>query len=147
MESTVPDGFAQNSRSSPLTAPWEPIFVLPRHDRVLLGLHVRKEHTNSRGLLHGGVIAALADNAMGLSVARLLDGRGELPAGGLVTASLSVDYLGRAEIGQWLEFDTGFVHLSGSQAVAQALVSAEGAVVARANALFRMARVKPAETV
>ena len=136
---SVPEGFAPHERASPLTAPWEPIYARREADRLRLGLHVRAPHTNSRGLLHGGLIAALADNAMGLSVAVVLEGEGRRPAKGLVTSSLSVDFLGRAELGQWLEVDTGFVHAGGSQAVAQAFVTADGAVIARADATFRFA--------
>jgi hypothetical protein len=48
-------------------------------------------HTNSRGLVHGGLIAALADNAMGLSCGQGRQGVSQ----GLITVNLSVDYLGR----------------------------------------------------
>jgi len=34
-----------------------------------MGLWLAKPHTNSRGLIHGGLISALADNAMGYSCA------------------------------------------------------------------------------
>ena len=136
---SVPEGFAPHERTSPLTAPWEPIYARREADRLRLGLHVREPHTNSRGLLHGGLIAALADNAMGLSVAVVLESEGRRPAKGLVTSSLSVDFLGRAELGQWLEVDTAFVHAGGSQGVTQAFVTADGAMVARANATFRFA--------
>lgn len=135
----VPDGFARHTRTSPLTAPWEPIYAKRCVDRLRLGLEVRPEHTNSRGLLHGGLIAALADNAMGLSVGVVLEAEGRRPAKGLVTSSLGIDFLGRAELGQWLEVDTAFVQAGGSQAVAQAFVTADDQVIARANATFRFA--------
>ena len=129
-------GFIRHDRSSPLTAPWEPIFARRDGDRLTLGLEVRPEHTNSRGLLHGGLIAALADNAMGLSLGLLLESEGRRPERGLVTTSLAVDYLGRASLGQWLEFETAFRHATRRQGVAQAFVTADGAVIARANAAF-----------
>lgn len=135
----VPEGFVPHDRTSPLTAPWEPIYARREADRLRLGLEVREAHTNSRGLLHGGLIAALADNAMGLSVGVVLEAQARRPERGLVTSSLSVDFLGRAELGQWLEVDTAFVHAGGSQAVAQAFVTADGVVIARANATFRFA--------
>ncbi len=122
----VPEGFVRHDRTSPLTAPWEPIYARRESDRLRLGLEVRAEHTNSRGLLHGGLIAALADNAMGLSAGVVLEAAGRRPERGLVTASLGIDFLGRAELGQWLEIDTAFV-------------TADGRVIARANATFRFA--------
>jgi acyl-coenzyme A thioesterase PaaI-like protein len=32
---------------------------------VIVGLRLAKPHTNAYGLIHGGLIATLADNAMG----------------------------------------------------------------------------------
>lgn len=133
----VPDGFDKHDRSSPATAHWEPIYSRAEPDRVRIGIEVRPEHTNSRGLLHGGLIAALADNAMGLSVGTVLTTQGRAPEQGLITASLAIDFLGKAELGQWLEIDTSFVHAGGRQGVAQAFVLADGAIIARANGTFR----------
>lgn len=36
-------------------------------DCTIIGLQVRPEHLNQAGNLHGGVIASMADNAMGMS--------------------------------------------------------------------------------
>ena len=132
----VPEGFVRHDRTSPLTAPWEPIFARHESDRLRLGLQVRTEHTNSRGLLHGGLIAALADNAMGLSLGTYLSAQGRPPDRGLVTTSLAVDFLGRAELDQWLEVETTFIHAGKRHGVAQAFVTADGEVIARANATF-----------
>lgn len=133
---TIPEGFVRHDRSSPLTRPWEPIYAR-RTDRYILGLEVRAEHTNSRGLVHGGLIAALADNAMGLSLSLMLLSEGRPAERGAVTTSLTLDYLDRAEIGEWLEFTTGFIHAGRRTAVTDALVSANGRAVARANAAFQ----------
>ena len=135
----IPDGFTPHARHSPLTAPWEPIFARREADRFRLGLEIRTEHTNSRGLLHGGLIAALADNAMGLSLSVVLEADERPPERGLVTTSLAVDFLARAELGQWLEVDTNFVHAGRRQGVAQAFVTADGEIIARANAAFAIA--------
>ena len=132
----VPEGFEPHDRTSPLTAPWEPIYARREADRLRLGLEVRAPNTNSRGLLHGGLIAALADNAMGLSLGVRLEAEGRRPERGLVTTRLSVDYLGRAQMGQWLEVDTRFIHLGGRQGHAQAFITADGVVIARADAAF-----------
>lgn len=132
-----PEGFSLHDRSSPVTDPWAPIYARKAPDRYLLGLHVRAAHTNSRGLLHGGLIAALADNAMGLSCGVVLAAKGQAVAG-LMTVSLSLDYLGRAELGQWLVFDTDLIRPSRTLCYAQAGVSADGALVARAHATFKL---------
>ncbi|MDB5456803.1 MAG: thioesterase superfamily protein [Caulobacter sp.] len=144
MSFTPPDDFAPHERTSPLTVPWEPLYAARRDDRLLLGLEVREAHTNSRGLLHGGLIAALADNAMGLSCGvRLARDRVVAAAGGLVTVSLSLDYLGLARQGQWLVFDTDFVRPGKTLCFAEASVTADGDLIARAHASFRVLSERP----
>jgi uncharacterized protein (TIGR00369 family) len=101
----IPEGFVRHPKRSPLTDPWEPIYSKEVTGAVIIGLRLAEAHTNSRGLIHGGLIAALADNAMGMSCAANLTE----PPHGLVTVSLSVDYLGSANIGQWLQVETNFV--------------------------------------
>lgn len=127
-----PDGFEQHFRTSPLTAPWEPIYSRKTETSVILGLHLRKEHCNSRGFAHGGLISALADNAMGLSCGLALGGTR------LVTVSLTVDYLDSGRVGAWLEIEPTFVRAGKTICFAQAFVTADGAPIARANAVFRV---------
>ena len=96
MSAAPPEGFVPHFRKSPVTDPWEPLFSRQLEHAVQIGLHLREAHCNARGFPHGGVIVALADNAMGLSCRKVL---GSGP-GGLVTVSLAVDYVSTAKIGQ-----------------------------------------------
>ncbi len=137
-DDTVPEGFQRHFRQSPLTDPWEPLFSMMTDTAVILGLHVRPAHTNSRGLVHGGLISALADNAMGISCGL------RMPEGTrLVTASLSVDFLGMAGIGQWLTVETEFVKPGRTLSFAQCFVKADAKPIARANATFAVSRPAP----
>jgi hypothetical protein len=63
----IPPGFIPNPRRSPLTDPWEPIYWKQADDAIIIALRLARSHTNARGLIHGGLIAALADKAMGHS--------------------------------------------------------------------------------
>jgi acyl-coenzyme A thioesterase PaaI-like protein len=135
---TPPEGFAPHFRKSPLTEPWEPIYSLRLPDRVVIGLYAREPHTNSRGMVHGGLIAALADNAMGLSCGQVLTGEGRKPDGGLVTVSMATDFVGAAKLGQWVTFDTQYVKTGRTLCFAQAFVTADGEVIGRADARFRV---------
>lgn len=132
-----PEGFQPHFRKSPLTDPWEPLYSKVLPDRVVIGLYVREPHTNSRGMLHGGLIAALADNAMGLSCGQVLAGADRKPAGGLVTVSMATDFIGVAKLGQWVEVDTQYVKAGKTLCFAQAFVTADGEVIARADARFK----------
>ena len=132
-----PEGFEPHTRKSPLTDPWEPLYARRGPAKVELGLVVGAPHTNSRGLLHGGLIAAPADNAMGLSCGQALV-RDGVASTGLVTVSLGVDYLGKAQIGDWLAVDTEFVRTGRTLCFAGARVTANGEPIARAHATFRV---------
>ena len=134
----IPAGFSRHTRTSPLTEPWEPIYAKQTPDAFILALRLARPHTNSRGMVHGGLITALADNAMGLSCGQKL-GNGSR----LVTASLSIDFVGTAAIGQWLAVESDVIKVGGTLCFAQCLVKADDAICARANATFRV--VKPAQ--
>jgi acyl-coenzyme A thioesterase PaaI-like protein len=143
MDDILPEGFLPHTRKSPITDPWEPLYARQAHDRLVLGVRVRPEHCNSRSMPHGGFLAAMADNAMGLSLGVKLASARQ-PAGGLVTVSLTLDYLGSAKLGQWLEFDTDFAKLGRSICFAEATVRADGTPVARARATFKPLEAKTA---
>lgn len=134
----VPAGFERHFRTSPFTDPWEPLFSLRERRKVVIGVRLRKEHCNSRGLVHGGLIASLADNAMGLSAGAALKAEGRENLKGLVTVSLVTDYMGSARIGSWLDVDTHFVKTGGSLCFTDCLVHADGKPVARASASFKI---------
>jgi uncharacterized protein (TIGR00369 family) len=137
IDTDIPEGFERHFRQSPLTDPWEPIYSKRTADAVIIGLRLAKPHTNSRGLAHGGLITSLADNAMGLSCAVKRGGGARL-----LTVSLSIDFIGSAQVGQWLAVETNVIKAGGTLCFAQCLVSADGVNCARANATFAVARNK-----
>jgi len=138
LSAAPPEGFAPHFRKSPLTEPWEPIYSRRLEDRVVIGLYARDPHTNSRGMVHGGLIAALADNAMGLSCVQVLIAEGRKPEGGLVTVSMATDFIGAAKLGQWVAFDTQYVKTGKTLCFAQAFITADGVVIGRADARFKV---------
>ena len=102
----IPQGFAPHFRKSPLTDPWEPLYSKRGEKSVSMGLRLARAHTNARGLIHGGLIASLADNSMGYSCAQATDWKTSF-----VTVSLSVDYVGSAGIGPWLAVDCEVIRM------------------------------------
>src|SRR6188472_3433562 len=97
----IPEGFERHFRKSPLTEPWEPIYSKKTDKAVIIGLRLAKPHTNGRGLIHGGLIAALSDNAMGHSCGHVMGG-----VSSLVTISLAVDFVGSEQVGHWLAIES-----------------------------------------
>ena len=134
----VPDGFERHFRRSALTDPWEPLYSRKLDDRLQMGLVLAAPHCNSRGLVHGGLIATLADNAMGLSCVVALRTAERDVGKGLVTVSLGTDYLGSAKLGDWLLIDPEPVKVGGSICFARAIISSNDKPVAMANATFKI---------
>ena len=135
----IPDGFERHTRKSPLTEPWEPIYMKRTEKAVILGLRLAKPHTNGRGLIHGGLIAALSDNAMGYSCGHRMGW-----VSSLVTIGLAVDFIGTAQVGQWLAIETEVIKTGSTICFAQSLIKADDVVIARANATFRVVPKKEA---
>src|SRR3954451_1278276 len=130
----IPEGFERHTRKSPLTEPWEPIYAKRTDKAVIIGLRLARPHTNGRGLIHGGLIAALAGNAMGHSCGHQMR-RMDLS---LVTIGLAIDFIGTAQVGQWLAVETDVIKTGRTICFAQCLIKADGSIIARANATFRV---------
>ena len=132
-DTDIPEGFERQSRPSPLTDPWEPIYSKQTPDAIILGLRLATPHTNARGFAHGGLIAALTDKAMGHSCGHQMCG-----VHSLVTVSMGIDFVSSAQIGQWLTVETDVIKTGSTLCFAQSLVKADGVVIARANGTFRV---------
>src|SRR3982074_2104395 len=135
----VPSGFDPRLRKTPLTDPCEPLYSKRTDKAVIIGLRLAKPHTNGRGLIHGGLIAALADNAMGHSCAHQMGG-----VSSLVTIGLAVDFIRTAEVWQWLAGQTDVSKSGSTICFAQSVIKADDAVIARANGTFRVVPKKDA---
>jgi uncharacterized protein (TIGR00369 family) len=131
----IPEGFEPHFRKSPFTDPWEPLYSKRTEKAVIMGLRLAKPHTNARGLIHGGLIASLADNAMGYSCAQATGW-----VSSFVTISLSIDFTGSAEIGQWLSVESDVIRTGSTICFAQSLIKANDVVIARASGTFRVIR-------
>ena len=128
-----PEGFIPHFRKSPVTDPWEPLYSRRTEEgAVQIGLWLAPQHCNARGMVHGGVIAALADNAMGLTYAGAIDA-----TGGVVTVNLTIDYVAAGKVGEWLQVWPRLIRNGKSMGFVDALVTAQDAVVARTSAVFR----------
>src|ERR1700749_1686876 len=120
----VPDGFEPMTRRSPLSDPWRPLYWKTTDKAVIVGLRLATPHTNSRGLIHGGLIAALTDAAMGYSCAHQMGN-----VSSLVTIGLVIDFIGSAKVGQWLAIESDVIKTGSTVCFAQCLVTADDAVI------------------
>ena len=137
MADDIPAGFAPHFRKSPVTDAWEPIFSKTEGGVIVIALRVREAHCNGRGFLHGGVISALADAAMGHSAVRSQGREQAAQARSALTVTLAVDFLALAQIGQWIEIVPRVLKTGSSLGFADCMVLADGQPIARGSATFR----------
>ena len=133
----IPETYAPHFRKSAFTDPWEPLYSRVTPEQISLGTILRDAHCNSRGIIHGGFISAIADNAMGLSCVQIMKGKGR-DVKSLVTVNLNVDFTGMAKVGEWIATDSEVVKLGGSLGFVRTRLITDKDTIARANATFKL---------
>ena len=129
--SAIPEGFEPLSRTSPFTELLGPIYQKIGSSGLVIGLAAEEKHCNARGIVHGGVLGTLADIAMGYSAAFSTE-----PPTPIVTTSQTVDYVGKAEKGDWIEVHTDVQKVGRSTAFANCYFHVGSKRIARASAVF-----------
>ncbi|HEC56142.1 MAG TPA: PaaI family thioesterase [Gammaproteobacteria bacterium] len=127
----VPEGFVSLPRSSPLLDLLGPAYCRGEGLRLEIGLRADNRHANGRGTVHGGVLATLADIGMGYAMA--FSSEPPLP---LITASMTLDYLGAVQVGEWIVVRLEHHKRGRQMAFATVSLQVGEKVVARANAVF-----------
>jgi len=69
-------------------------------DKAKCRLMLTEDHTNRHGALHGGIAAAVLDNAMGATASLTADETGKAP---FLTVSMTINYHAPARAGDLLE--------------------------------------------
>jgi len=99
-------------------------------DPTRVAFSVDAPKVNARGFLHTGVIASIADVAIGHLLSEMMD-----PPASLVTVSISCDLLGSARLGDRVHGVVEATHL-GRRLAAGAAVLSTDRTIARVTALF-----------
>ncbi len=143
----IPAGFEPLPTASPFNTAVGPYYCRHEHNQLVIGLAVESHHCNSAGHLHGAMMCAIADIALGHNIALALAEQAglepgvERPAGTrtpIATINLSTDFLGTARVGDWIEVHAEVSRTGRTLAFADAYVTSAGARIARASAVFRV---------
>ncbi len=142
----IPEGFELNQRIQPHTFGGlvGPFYSRRVGDDFSLALRIESRHCNSRGTCHGGLLATLADMALGYSCA--LAGEAEGGRGNFVTVDLSLQYLDSTRVGEWVQSEVTVLSSGSRTRSATGHLLADGRPVVRISANFRMARARAPET-
>ncbi len=93
----IPQGFEPLPASSPfVTLVGTLYFRAQENGTRVLALHVVNDHMNMHANAHGGMLATLADSALGYNISRMAKR-------GVVTAQMNLEFLSAVQEGDWLE--------------------------------------------
>lgn len=129
----IPAGFEPIFRSSPFLDLIGPLYYRRSDHGFILALRAEAKHCNLRETVHGGVLSTLADIALGYNTA--LTGPEPIP---MVTANLSLDFVGSARLGDWIEVETEVLKRGKSLAFASCHFSVGEERIARASGIFKI---------
>lgn len=93
---SIPPGFKRIENVTGFAEANGPWFEKIEDGRLIRGFLPGPQHANALGIVHGGMLAAFLDSAMGTAVFREIQRRA-------VTLTLTLDYLGPARLGDWLQ--------------------------------------------
>jgi len=108
----VPDGFVEVAGLSGFALANGPWYERERDDVMVRGFRAEARHANTLGIVHGGMLAAFLDSAMGMAVWRGLGRRS-------VSLRLTFDYLLPVRVGDWIEATAEVVASDGTLAQAR----------------------------
>jgi acyl-coenzyme A thioesterase 13 len=128
---SVPEGFEPLFRTSPVLDLVGPIYHRGTGSELILGLRAEPKHCNARGTVHGGILATLADVALGYTMAFSSD-----PPTALTTASLTLDFAGSAKRGDWLEARVDVQRQGSRLSFANCYIWVGNQRIVRASAVF-----------
>jgi acyl-coenzyme A thioesterase 13 len=138
---SVPEGFVPLFRTSPALDLIGPIYSKGTSDDLVIGMRVEAKHCNGRGTAHGGILATLADVALGYTIAFSTN-----PPTAAVTINLALDYAGMAKLGDWLEIASTIQRHGSRLAFANCYIGVGDERIVRASAVFAIATSNAVES-
>jgi len=134
-------GFIPLTRRSPYTDLLGPIYSNQEGNNLELGICAEAKHCNARGFVHGGVLCTLADIAMGYNTVLAT-----AKPTGMLTANLSIDFVGSAQVDDWIIVRVDVQKVGGTLAFANCYFYVDEQRIARASAIFCRPRNKETST-
>jgi acyl-coenzyme A thioesterase 13 len=130
-----PDGFVPYGQTGPFIERIGPLYERKDGGGLVFGLRVVAHHCNRRGFAHGGLLATLADIALGKTCELQIH-----PDTSLLTTSIAYDFIGSAQRGEWIEVRSDFQRIGRAVCFANCYIRAEDRVIGRANGIFKVVK-------
>jgi uncharacterized protein (TIGR00369 family) len=128
---TAPPGFVRLRRGGPFMAGLGPLYCRRSDGKIVIALRIDARHTNMRGIAHGGMLATLADGALGIGLTLASDDRISF-----VTVNLSTDFVAAAHPGDWVEAHIDIQRIGRRMAFASCYLQVGDERILRASGVF-----------
>jgi uncharacterized protein (TIGR00369 family) len=129
--SFVPAGFERLKRGGPYMASLGSLYLRREGGKITIAMRMSDRHTNMRGIVHGGMLASLADSSLGLGLALSCENRHSF-----VTVNLSTDFIGAARPGDWVEAHVNIARIGSRVAFADCELMVDNKRILRASGVF-----------
>ena len=127
----VPEGYVPIIMVEAFTSRIGPIFSRQTGDNIQIGFRVDKSHLNIEEVVHGGMLATIADQVIGINIAH-----GAGSGNDVLTMHLSVDYIGPAYLGDWVEASATLTKRNGRIRFGQCELRVGDRLVLTGSAIF-----------
>lgn len=128
---TLPPGFVRLRRGGPFMAGLGPLYCRQHDGKIVIALRIAEKHTNMRGIAHGGMLATLADGALGIGLTLACEDKVSF-----VTVNLSTDFVAAAHPGDWVEAHIDIQRVGKRMAFANCYLQVGEERILRASGVF-----------
>lgn len=129
----IPAGFNPVSHKSNALQLLGPFYQRGTGAGMVIAFRAAEKHANLRGFVHGGVLASLADIALGYVTVF-----GSDPPRPFVTVSLTINYTNAAKIGDWIEARVDWIRTGKTMSFANCYLTVGELPIAHASGVFSM---------
>jgi uncharacterized protein (TIGR00369 family) len=129
----IPEGFELMPAFGPFHEMVGPTWYRKSERGQVVGMRVREQHRNLGQMMHGGMVCMLADTAITWA-----SKHSRKPVLKVLTTSLTVNFLGNAQPGDWVEAHVDVLRSGKRVVFSDCLIWANGQRIAQASAQFQV---------
>ncbi len=133
----IPSGYKLVEHTGPFLREVGPLYYRREGQDLMVGLRLTERHSNSRGVVHGGMLLAMADTALGMALYH-----SRTPPQPIATVSLNAEFLDSAVPGDWVEGKVEILRVGSRLAYANCLLYVGERRIMRAAGVFALMRPK-----
>jgi uncharacterized protein (TIGR00369 family) len=129
----IPEGFESMPAFGPFHEMVGPTWYRKSERGQVVGMRVREQHRNLGQMMRGGMVCMLADTAITWA-----SKHSRKPALKVLTTSLTVNFLGNAQPGDWVEAHVDVLRSGKRVVFSDCLIWTNGQRIAQASAQFQV---------